>query len=113
MLSGPARAEINAHIARLKGIPTSIYTKVVTKGGDFAQLSGRRAAGGPVSASGTYLVGEQGPEFIRRNGTGTGSGGVTLNATFNVSGATSPEMFSRDALLALRRELTRNGMSLA
>jgi hypothetical protein len=38
---------------------------------------------------------------------------VTLNATFNVSGATNPEQFAQDALLALRRELTRQSMSLA
>lgn len=41
------------------------------------------------------------------------TGGIVLNATFNVSGTQSPEQFSREALLALRRELTRQDMSLS
>ncbi|WP_425665706.1 phage tail length tape measure family protein [Sinorhizobium fredii] len=34
------------------------------------QISGARAAGGPVSAGGTYLVGENGPELLNMSGAG-------------------------------------------
>ncbi len=34
------------------------------------QISGARAAGGPVSAGGTYLVGERGPELLQMGGSG-------------------------------------------
>lgn len=37
---------------------------------------------------------------------------VTLNATFNVSGAQSPEKWSQRALLALNRQLKRQGITL-
>lgn len=40
------------------------------------QLTGRRAAGGPVSSYGTHLVGEQGPELLRM---GAASGTVIPN----------------------------------
>lgn len=40
------------------------------------QLDGKRAAGGPVSAYGTYLVGEKGPEILRL---GSSSGSVIPN----------------------------------
>lgn len=39
-------------------------------GSIFGSLSGTRAAGGPVSASGTYLVGERGPELLVMGGMG-------------------------------------------
>ncbi|MEN1942399.1 hypothetical protein WCE55_00840 [Luteimonas sp. MJ293] len=39
-------------------------------------LSGKRAAGGPVRAGGTYLVGERGPELLRMGGNG---GNITPN----------------------------------
>ncbi|WP_080578725.1 phage tail length tape measure family protein [Sinorhizobium fredii] len=35
------------------------------------QISGARAAGGPVSAGGTYLVGENGPELLKMSGAGS------------------------------------------
>jgi hypothetical protein len=70
-LSGPAKAEIDAHIARLMGIPLSIYTNVgVIRGGDLAPTqTGRRASGGMVAPGGTYLVGEQGPELLQMGNT--------------------------------------------
>ena len=52
-----------------------------------------RAAGGPVSAGGTYVVGERGPELLTMGGQGgfvtpnhalsgsSGSGGITINVT--------------------------------
>ncbi|ASY62532.1 putative tail component of prophage [Sinorhizobium sojae CCBAU 05684] len=36
----------------------------------MGRLSGTRAAGGPVSAGGTYLVGENGPELLTMSGAG-------------------------------------------
>ena len=49
-------------------------------------VDGARAAGGPVSAGGLYLVGEQGPELFRPSGSGAivpnhalGVGGVVVN----------------------------------
>lgn len=52
-------------------------------------------------------------EVVTPRGGGSAPSNVTLNATFNVSGSGNPEDFGRRALLSLRRELTRNGMSLA
>ncbi len=43
-------------------------------------LQGRRAAGGPVSAGGTYLVGEKGPELLTMQG-----GGQVTNANSTAS----------------------------
>jgi hypothetical protein len=84
-MSGPARAEIEAHIARLLNIPKSIYTNVGTiRGGDFSPVvSGRRASGGPTTPGGTYLVGEEGPELLQM---GSQSGNVIPNGAI-VGGA--------------------------
>ena len=40
-------------------------------GGGLGRLDGQRAAGGPVGAGKTYLVGEQGPEMFTTNRSGT------------------------------------------
>ena len=49
-------------------------------------LSGARAGGGPVSAGGTYLVGERGPELLQMGGS---SGTVVSNSAMQASrGAT-------------------------
>lgn len=53
--------------------------------------TGKRAMGGPVTAGKTYLVGERGPELFtaQSNGqimpNGSGSSGVVVNQTINVS----------------------------
>lgn len=44
--------------------------------GSLLPVAGARAAGGPVSAGQTYLVGEQGPELF----TPSGNGSITSNA---------------------------------
>lgn len=67
-------------------------------------FGGPRAAGGPVQAGKTYLVGEKGPEpFIpRRSGTilpNSALGGTTINATFNLHGKATEE----DAMMILRK----------
>lgn len=61
-------------------------------GGFLAKLFGR-AAGGPVSPTQAYMVGEEGPEMfvparsgvILPNGTSFGGGGTTINQVINVS----------------------------
>lgn len=92
---GPLWHSIQDYINQLNKIPTSINTSVtITKSGDQGGGSkgdhGPRAMGGPVSADGTYLVGEQGPELFSpgTNGTiipnnklggGAGMGGVNFH----------------------------------
>jgi hypothetical protein len=52
-------------------------------------VSGARADGGPVTAHGSYLVGERGPEIFRPSVSGSidqiGSGGMTVNITLPAS----------------------------
>jgi len=59
----------------------------VLKGG----FGGARAAGGPVTGGGAYLVGERGPEVFRPAGAGTvepaAGGGMTVNVTVQGGGA--------------------------
>lgn len=52
----------------VEGIVSSLVSSLVP-------ISGARAGGGPVSAGGTYLVGEQGPELF----TPSGGGSITPN----------------------------------
>lgn len=62
---------------------------------------GKRAAGGPVSAYGTYLVGENGPEMLTmgsRSGSITPNAGMTNNITINAS---SPDAWINDLLWRL------------
>lgn len=55
-------------------------------------LSGARAAGGPVGADGTYLVGEKGPELFTPSSSGTiipnhelgGGGGVSVVSNYSI-----------------------------
>jgi hypothetical protein len=83
-----------------------------------------KAAGGAVSASGSYLVGEHGPELFVPGSAGSivpnGALGGPVNISVNVSGAALFDPYGSaaqqiaDALLpGVRRALTRNGMSLA
>jgi hypothetical protein len=85
--------------------------------GKASALEGK-ASGGPVSAGRAYVVGERGPEvFIPgQNGSiATGGGGGTYIApgAIVVSGTGDPEATARAVLLALRREVSRQGMSLS
>ena len=63
-------------------------------GGGFLSslFGGARAEGGPVMANKTYLVGEQGPELFRPNGTGSilpndalGTGGSQTTVNYNIN----------------------------
>jgi hypothetical protein len=73
-LQGPMRDAILEYIALLEGVPTqktTRFTLTAGGGGDFAPtISGKRAAGGPVSAGGAYLVGEKGPEILQMGSSG-------------------------------------------
>jgi hypothetical protein len=73
---------------------------------DAMRFRGGRASGGPVTAGGTYLVGERGPELLT---IGSSSGYVTPNGagstvTINVNGADPNAVVA-----ALRQYITVNG----
>ena len=77
-------------------------------------FGGGRAAGGPVSAGTTYLVGENGPELFTSATSGTiipnnamGGSGTTVNITVN--GALDPISTARQIANLLNREATING----
>lgn len=77
-------------------------------------FGGGRAAGGPVSAGTTYLVGENGPELFTSSSSGTiipnnamGGSGTTVNITVN--GALDPISTARQIANLLNREATING----
>lgn len=70
-------------------------------------LSGARASGGPVSAGGTYLVGEKGPELLHM-GNQSGSitpnsrigGSITINQTLNVGAGVSRQEVASAMVIA-------------
>jgi len=78
-------------------------------------VSGRRAAGGPVSAGRAYLVGEQGPELIVPNASGmvltAGQTQAALGggATYNVNVHMPPGADGDQVVSALRRWERANG----
>lgn len=75
-------------------------------------FGGGRAAGGPVSAGTTYLVGEKGPELFTPSTSGSiiannamGGSGTTINLTVN--GAIDPEGTARTIIDVLNRSTAR------
>jgi phage-related minor tail protein len=82
VLSDFDRIAASQFIAKpIEGIVSSLASSLLS-------VSGARAAGGPVTAGNTYLVGEQGPELFTPSGGGsitpnnaltTARGGVTVN----------------------------------
>ena len=91
----PLLASIQAYVEQLQAIPTQVDTQLslnikgvtTTVGGDLiGTVKGKRAAGGPVSAGSTYLVGEQGPELLTLGST---SGVITPNDAISDSLASS------------------------
>jgi hypothetical protein len=77
-------------------------------------FGGGRAAGGPVSAGTTYMVGERGPELFTPSASGTiipnhrlggGGGGSTYNITVN--GAIDPEGTARTIINILNNSTYR------
>jgi hypothetical protein len=109
-LTGDARIAVQMYIDQLNRIPRTIDTRAnfVGGGGSLAP-GGRRASGGPVSAGGAYLVGEQGPEILQMGGSGGNIvpnhklGGDTYNFTINE--ATNPDAVVR----AIRQHVKNNG----
>ena len=77
-------------------------------------FGGGRAAGGPVSAGTTYLVGENGPELFTSSMSGTiipnqsGMGGNTFNITVN--GALDSEGTARTIVNILNRSQARGSL---
>lgn len=75
-------------------------------------FGGGKAAGGPVNAGTTYLVGERGPELFTPSGSGTiipnnklGGGGGSINITVN--GAIDPESTARQIITLLNNSSYR------
>jgi hypothetical protein len=91
----PLRARLVEYINELQSIPKSVDTMlnlrissgaVTTKDGDaIGQRDGARAKGGPVSAGGAYLVGEEGPELLQM---GSSSGSIIPNHALSGHGTT-------------------------
>lgn len=83
---------------------------------EFSSVDGTRAAGGPISRGGTYLVGERGPELITANRNGyvnpTGSTGgasameISVNAPITITGATAdPQQLAVEITHQLRDQI--------
>jgi hypothetical protein len=75
-------------------------------------FGGGKAAGGPVNAGTTYLVGERGPELFTPSGSGMiipnnqlGGGGGSINITVN--GALDPESVARQIITILNNSTYR------
>lgn len=75
-------------------------------------FGGGKAAGGPVTAGTTYLVGEKGPELFKPTTSGSiipnhamGGSGATINLTVN--GAIDPEGTARTIIDVLNRSTAR------
>jgi hypothetical protein len=129
--AGFTESDIEKYVDVLRAVPTEVTTTVradtsqaeaaisrvasrmlsIGQGGATTSVVGMRAAGGPVSAFHSYVVGETGPEILTM---GAQSGyvtpnvgspaGATNNITVNVSGG-DPEM----VVDAIRRWVRRNG----
>lgn len=84
---------------RVEHTRASVPVDMVPTGTGLTQRD-KRAAGGPVVAGGTYVVGEQGPEVFVPNTAGTiipngQAGSVTYNQTFTFVQAMSPAEVAR------------------
>jgi len=123
-IPGTYDARINVTVAGMPGIAASDIP-----GNNFgmtpdqinAMLTGlglkkrRRAAGGPVMAGTSYIVGEEGPEVfvpgasgtIIPNGVGVGGGNITINVTAPTG--TDPYTFGNAVVSALKSYVRSNG----
>ncbi|MDF1854253.1 phage tail tape measure protein [Pseudooceanicola sp.] len=83
---------------------------------EFSGVDGTRAAGGPISRGGTYLVGERGPELItaNRNGyinpagsmSGAGAMEISVNAPITITRATAdPQQLAAEITRQLRDQI--------
>lgn len=98
----------------LKDFVNFIRNNPVTQG-ISGLFGGGRAAGGPVSAGTTYLVGENGPELFTSSSSGTiipngamGGSGTTINLTVN--GALDAEGTARTIINILNRSQARGSL---
>lgn len=110
----PMKADIEKIMIALR--LASRITEAANQGGaaqaSIDMLTGKRAAGGPVSAGGTYLVGEDGPElltmgrnsgFVTPNHAIAGGGGTTVvNVTVNVPPTANLADVGREITRALK-----------
>lgn len=81
----------------------------------YPRIDGARRSGGPVSAGGTYQVGEEGPElftptrsgYVHPTGSAPGGGTITVNApiTINAVPGEGAEALARRVKAILDREL--------
>jgi hypothetical protein len=71
---------ISTNIGQIAGQYARLVAGIVAKGG---KVNGKRASGGPVSARGSYLVGERGPELLTMGSTG---GRITPNRDLQAGG---------------------------
>ena len=113
-LSELARAVLGAVGAGLGGSGGGLGAAIAQAVAGVVGFGGARADGGPVTAGGSYLVGERGPEVFRPAGAGVietgGGGGVTVNVTVDGgapallrSEAQIAQMLARAAALGARR----------
>ena len=77
-----SQKEFNVDVFVTKHIREVVTRQTVNVGG----VDGKRAAGGPVRAGGTYLVGERGPELFTPNS----SGNITPNSGLGGSVSIDP-----------------------
>jgi tape measure domain-containing protein len=117
MLANAAAAQLFNFIANSFGskalteIPKSASMTRSTAG-FLGSLPGR-ALGGPVSAGGSYMVGEQGPELFVPNNSGSivanGAGGVVVNQTYKIEAGADWETLEKvlPPLMDSNREQTK------
>jgi hypothetical protein len=107
-------AVVNIVATLIDGFRTLINLGSKIGGAIGGMFGGGRAAGGPVSAGTTYLVGEKGPELFTPSGSGTiipnGSLGGSSNViNITVNGAIDPISTARQITQILNREATLSG----
>ena len=79
---------------------------------NVSKIDGARAAGGPVKAGGSYLVGENGPELFSPNSSGNitpNGAGSTVNITVNAGMGANGADIGDEIVNALRKYQKRNG----
>lgn len=106
---------INSVVSGIQNIINLVKNNPIVKGISGvidSVFGGGRAAGGPVTAGTTYLVGEKGPELFKPTTSGTivpnnamGGSGTTINLTVN--GAIDPEGTARTIIDVLNRSTAR------
>jgi len=90
IIAGIIRTQAQAAISKIFGLILAGGASYSYNGGvgttNAAGISGGRAAGGPVGAGKTYLVGEKGPELLRM---GSQGGNVIPNHAISAGGGSS------------------------